>query len=149
LGQGGQRAGRGIAEGAQRRQQHGQEDVDPLIGFTLAHAEQASLDDLEGVSLEVGEEEEQALFQRRSGTVLVHRKPAGGPGFSIEAPRRHMRLERRLEGRDQDLKLLESEAGHIQERRGARLHIDTPQTGHKGSLLLLEVQYTTNRDKLK
>src|SRR5438128_10358685 len=59
-----------------------------------------------------------------------------------------MRLERRLEGRNQDLKLFESEAGQIQELRGARLHIDKPQTGHKGYLLLWEVQYTTNRDKL-
>ncbi len=78
------------------------------MGCALAHAEQASLDDLERVSLEIGEEEEQSLFRRRSGTVLVHGKPAGGPGFSIEAPRRHRRLERRLEGRDQDLQLLES-----------------------------------------
>ncbi len=70
-------------------------------------------------------------------------------GFSIEAPRCHMRVERGLEGRNQALKLLESEAGHIQGLRGARLHIDTPQTGHKGYLLFLEVQYTTNRDKLK
>jgi hypothetical protein len=56
---------------------------------------------------------------------------------------------RRLAGRDQDLKLLESSAGQIQELRGARRHIDTPPTGHKGYLLLLEVQYTTNRDKLR
>ena len=38
-GQGRQGAGGGIAEGAQRRQQCGQEDMDPLIGFALAHAE--------------------------------------------------------------------------------------------------------------
>ena len=50
------------------------------MGFALAHAEQASLDALERVGLEGGEEEEQALFRRRSGTVLVHGKPAGGPG---------------------------------------------------------------------
>src|SRR5881628_2244038 len=35
-----------------------------------------------------------------------------------------------------------------QELRGAKLPIDKPQTGHKGYLLLWEVQYTTNRDKL-
>ena len=104
------------------------------MGYALAHAAPASLDALERVGLEGGEEEEQALFRRRSGTVLVHGKPAGGPGFAIEAPRRHMRVERRLEGRNQDLKLLEREAGHIQELRGASLHIDTPQTGPKGYL---------------
>ena len=47
LGQGSQGAGRGIAKGAQRRQQHGQEDMNPLIGFALAHAEQAPLHHLE------------------------------------------------------------------------------------------------------
>ena len=39
LGQGRQRAGGGITEGAQRRQQCGQEDVNPLIGFALDHTE--------------------------------------------------------------------------------------------------------------
>jgi hypothetical protein len=33
------RASGGIAEGAQGRQQHGQEHVNPLIGFALTHAE--------------------------------------------------------------------------------------------------------------
>ena len=71
LGQGRQGAGGGIAEGAQRRQQRGQEDVNPLIGFALAHAEQAPLDHLEGVGLQVGENEEQPIFRRRQGAVLV------------------------------------------------------------------------------
>ena len=51
LGEGREGAGGGITEGAERRQQRGQEDVDPLIGFALPHAEQASLDHLEGVGL--------------------------------------------------------------------------------------------------
>ena len=38
---------RGIAEGAERCQQYGQEDVNPLIGFALAHAEQAPVHHLE------------------------------------------------------------------------------------------------------
>jgi hypothetical protein len=38
---------------------------------------------------------------------LIDGKPAaGGPGRAIEAPHRHVRLKCRLEGRDQDLKLL-------------------------------------------
>jgi hypothetical protein len=100
--------------------------VDPLIGFALAHAKQPPLHHLERVSLEVGEQEEQPIFRRRQGAVLVYRKPAGGPGFPIEAPRGHMRLERRLEGRNQLLKLVEGQAGQIQELRGTGLHIDTP-----------------------
>src|SRR2546429_4670206 len=39
LRQGRQRASGGIAEGAQRREEGGQEDVNPLVGFALAHAE--------------------------------------------------------------------------------------------------------------
>jgi hypothetical protein len=87
--------------------------VAPLIRFALEHAEQASLDHLEGVGLEVGEEEEQPVCRRRQGAVLIDGKPAGGAGFSIEAPRRHMGLERGLEGRDQLLKLVERHAREI------------------------------------
>ncbi len=82
--------------------------MDPLISLALPHAEQTSLDHLEGVGLEVGEQEKEPIFRRRQGAVLVHGKLAGGPGFPIEAPRRQMRVERRREGRDQDLKLLKS-----------------------------------------
>jgi hypothetical protein len=39
LRQGRQSASGGIAEGAQRCEDGGQEDVNPLVGFTLAHAE--------------------------------------------------------------------------------------------------------------
>jgi hypothetical protein len=49
-----ERAG-AIAEGAQGRQQRGQEHVNPLIGFALAYPEQASLDHLEAVRLQVRE----------------------------------------------------------------------------------------------
>jgi hypothetical protein len=65
LGQGRQGTGGGITEGAQRRQQRGEEDVNPLIGFALAHAEQASLDDLERVGFQVDQQEEQPIFRRR------------------------------------------------------------------------------------
>ena len=123
LRQGAEGAGRGIAEGAQRRQQGGQEDVDPLLGFTLAPAKQASLHHLERRGLEGGEQEEPPICRRRQGAALVDGKLASGPGFPIEAPRRHMRLERRLEGRDQLLKLVEGHAGEIQELRRTGLQI--------------------------
>ena len=47
LRQGGQRTGRGIAAGAEGCEQDRHEDVNPLIGFALAHAEQTPLDDLQ------------------------------------------------------------------------------------------------------
>jgi hypothetical protein len=46
--------------------------------------------------VKVGENEKQAIFWRQERTVLVHREPAGGTGFPIEAPRYEMRLERGL-----------------------------------------------------
>jgi len=104
--------------------------VDPLIRFALAHAEQASLHHLEAVCLQVGEDEEQAIFRSREGAVLVYAKAAGGPGFPIEAPRRHMGLEGGLEGRDQLLKLVEGQTGEIQELQRAGLYIGKPDTGH-------------------
>jgi hypothetical protein len=119
LRQGRERAGRGIAKGAQCREEGGEEHVNPLIGLTLPHAEQASLHYLEGRGLEVSEQEEQPIFRRRQGAVLVDGKLAGRPGLPIEAPRRHMRLERRLKGWDEGLKLVEGQAREIQELRGA------------------------------
>jgi hypothetical protein len=38
--------------------------MDPLVGFALAHAEQLPLDHLNGVGLQVGEQEEQPIFRR-------------------------------------------------------------------------------------
>jgi hypothetical protein len=81
---------------------------------------------LERIGFEIGEYEEQPIFRRRQGAVLVHGKLAGGPGFPIEAPRRHMRLKRRLEGWDQLLKLVKSHACEIQELHRARLQLGKP-----------------------
>src|SRR5436190_439913 len=69
------------------------------------------------------EQGEQPIFRRRQGAVLVHGKLAGGPGLPIEAPRGHMRVKRGLKGRNQLLKLVEGQAGQIQELRGTGLHI--------------------------
>src|SRR5256885_1295580 len=94
------------AEGAEGRKQDRQEDVDPLMRFALAHAKQASLEHLERVGLQVGQDEEQPIFWRREGTVFIHAKLASGPGFPIEAPRRHMGLEGGLKGQHQLLQLV-------------------------------------------
>jgi len=131
--QGGERTGRGIAESAQGAQQRRQEDVNPLIGLALPHAEQTALHHLERIGFEVGEQKKEPIFRRRQGAVLVHGKLARRPGFAIEAPRGHMGLEGRLKRRKQDLKLLEREAGEIQKLHGTRLHIDKLHTGHQGT----------------
>src|SRR5262245_25414301 len=64
LGQRRQGTSGGIAESAQGRQQRGQEDMNPLIGFALSHAEEASLHHLKAVGLQVRKNEEQAIFRR-------------------------------------------------------------------------------------
>ena len=81
-------AGGGIAEAAQRREQRRQQDMDPLVGFALAHAEQPPLDHLNGVGLQVGEQEEQPIFRRCQRAGPVDGEATGGSGFPIEPPRR-------------------------------------------------------------
>jgi hypothetical protein len=126
LGEGGEGAGRGIAEGAEGTQQRRQEDVNPLMGLALPYAEQTALHHLERRGFEVGEQEKEPIFRRRQGAVLVDGKPARRPGFAIEAPRSHMRVKRGLKGREQELKLLEGQAGQIQELCGTGLRIAQP-----------------------
>ena len=57
----------------------GNRTLDPLIGFTLAHAEQASLHHLERIGFQVSEDEEQAIFWRRERTVPHSIEFSGGP----------------------------------------------------------------------
>jgi hypothetical protein len=51
-------------------------------------------------------------------------------------------LERRLEGRDEALKLVEGSAGEIEELCRAGLHIGELYLGHTWCLLSGEAQYT-------
>src|SRR5262249_19080338 len=149
LGQRRQGTGRGIAEGPQGRQQHGEEHVDPLVGLALAHAEQAPLHHLEAVGLHISQNKQESILRGRQRAVLVHAKLAGRPRLPIEAPRRHMRVERRLEGREEQLKLVEGPTGEIQELHGTGLQIGELHMGHRWYLLSWEAQYTINRDNLK
>jgi hypothetical protein len=122
LRQGRQGASRGIAQGAARRQECREEHVHAWIRCALAHAKPAPVHHLEGRGLQGEPHAAQPIFGCRQGAVLVDRKPAGGPRFPVEAPRRHRRVERRLKGRDEALKRVAQQAGPIQERRGAGLH---------------------------
>ena len=74
--------------------------MNPLIGFALAHAEEAPVHHLERIGLEIDQNEKQAIFRRWQGTVLVDGEPASDARLPIEAPRGEMRVVRRLEGRD-------------------------------------------------
>ncbi len=111
--------------------------MNPLIGFPLHHPEQAPLHHLERVGLQVGEDEEQPIFWRRQGAVLVHGKPTSGPRLPIHPPRRHPGVERGLEGRDQLLKLVKRYTREIQELHRAGLQLGKPYTSHGSCLLSL------------
>ena len=69
------------------------------MGFALAYPEQPSLHDLEGVGLQIDQDEQQPVLGGRQRTVLVGRIPAGRARLPIEAPVGHMALEGSLKGR--------------------------------------------------
>lgn len=77
----------------------------------------------EAVRLHRGERKQQLILWDRQETVLIHAEPSGGPGFPTKAPRRHMRLEGGLAGRDQLVKFVEGQAGHTEELRRAGLRV--------------------------
>jgi hypothetical protein len=70
---------------------------------------------LEGVGFEVDQDEQEPVFRCQEGAVFVDGKSARGPRFPIHPPGRHTGVERGLKGRDQLLKLVERQAGEIQE----------------------------------
>ena len=113
-----------------------------MIDFALAHAEQTPLHHLERIGLEVDQNEEESIFRGRERTVLVDRESAGGPGFPSEASHGHMCLARGLKGRDEELKLVQGQAGEIQELCGTSPHIDESYTDHTWCLLSVEAQRT-------
>ena len=95
--------------------------MNPLIGFALWQAKHDPMGHLEWIGFQVDQDEQQPIFWCRERTVVVDGKPASSPWFPIHPPRRHPGVERRLEGRDQLLKLVERQAGEIQERYRAGL----------------------------
>ena len=95
--------------------------------------------------------EEQPISRRRQGTVLVHGEPARHPRFPLEAPLPQMGLERGRKGRDQELKLVECHAGHIEELRGAGLQSVNGTLAIRGASFggRHSIPQTVNRDKLR
>ncbi|MCU0490480.1 MAG: hypothetical protein MUD01_02635 [Chloroflexaceae bacterium] len=72
--------------------------MDPLIGFILRHPEELTVKDLQGVVLEVAQDEEQAVFWRWQGTVLVGTVGALRSSLAVQAPHVHMGQKCLLEG---------------------------------------------------
>jgi hypothetical protein len=61
---------------------------------------------LKRAGFEGDQDEQKPIFWCRERTVFVDGKPASSPWLPIHPPRRHLRLERCLEGRDELLKLV-------------------------------------------
>jgi hypothetical protein len=100
--------------------------MNPLMGFTLTHAEQPSLHDLEGIGLQVDQDKQQSILGCRQRTVRVCRVPARGAGLPIETPVGHMSLEGGLKWGHQLLQLVHGETGQIKHLYWAGLEIGEP-----------------------
>ena len=118
------------------------------MGLALAHPEEASLDDLQGLGFQVDQNTQQPILRGRQGTVPVGGVPAGRAWLPIEAPLGHMGLERGLKGRHQLPQLVHGETGQIQDLQRAGPEIGEPSSAHGCGLLPLEAEHTINRDEL-
>jgi hypothetical protein len=97
--------------------------VHPLMGFALAHAEQASLDDWQRVDFPISAQKAETVLGCRQRAVFVDGQLARRPRLPIAAPRRPRGWKRGRAGWHQRRKLLECHAGHIPECRGAILDV--------------------------
>ena len=120
--------------------------MNPLMRFALAHPEEPALHHLEGVGLQVDEDQEPPILGRRQRTVRVGRVAAGGTRPSIEAPCGHVGLERGFKGWNPLPKLRYGETGQVQDLSGAGLEVGKPSCSHGDGLLSAEAQDTTTRD---
>jgi hypothetical protein len=72
--------------------------MNPLRRLGLAHPEQAPMQQLCGVLLEVDQDEQQAIFRCWQGTVLIGGVASRLPTSSMQGPRGHIVQEGRLKG---------------------------------------------------
>jgi hypothetical protein len=91
---------------------------------------------LEAIGLEVSEQEEQAILRCGQGASLIDAKLARGTGLAIESPQRHVGLKGVLKRLNQLLKLVQGQAGQIEEFHWMRLHLGELDTRHGTCLLL-------------
>jgi hypothetical protein len=103
--------------------------------FILTYLKTYSLQVVQGRLFGMRQSKANQLNLSRLNKVFGHGKLASGAWFPIEAPHGHIRVTRRLEGRDQLLKLVKRHARAIQKLHRARLQLGKPYTSH-GSFLL-------------
>ena len=110
-------ATRRIPQGPQRVPHHGEQDMNPLRGFGLAHPEQAPMEHLRGILLQIDQDEQQSIFRGRQRTVRVGRIASRLSAPPMQGPFGHGAQEGRLTGGDQRRKLICGQAGQISQCR--------------------------------
>jgi hypothetical protein len=88
--------------------------MNPLRGLGLAHAEQAPMQQLRRILLEVDQHEQQSLFRGRQGTILIGRIASHLPAPPVQGPVGHVPQEGLLKGGYQRVKLLHGQARQIE-----------------------------------
>ena len=97
--------------------------MNPVIRLRLAHPEQAPMERLQGMLLEVDQNEQQTVCRCRQGTVLIGRVASRLPEPSMKSPCGHVLQERRLKGGNQGLKLVYGQARQISHLGGVSWNV--------------------------
>ena len=87
--------------------------MNPLCRLGLAHAEQAPMQQLRGILLEVDQDKQQAIFRCWQWTVFIRGIAARLPRPSMEGPLSHVVQECCLKRGDQRCKLVDGQARQI------------------------------------
>jgi len=87
--------------------------MNPVIRLRLAHPEQAPMERLNRMLLEVDQNEQQTICRCRQGAVLIGRVSSRLPAPSMQGPCGHVLQERCLKGGNQRLKLVHGQARQI------------------------------------
>ena len=85
----------------------------PVVRLRLAHPEQTPMERLQGMLLEVDQNEQQTICRCRQGAVLIGRVSARLPAPAMKGPCGHVLQERRLKGGNQRCKLVHGQARQI------------------------------------
>jgi len=92
--------------------------MDPLRRLGLPHAEQAPMEQLNGILLEVDQQEQQPILRCWERTILIGRVASRLPAPSQQSPCGHVVQERRLKGGHQRRKLVHGQARQISQVGG-------------------------------
>jgi hypothetical protein len=105
--------------------------MNPLRCLGLTHPEQASMQQLRGILLEVDQNEQEPIFRGGQGTVLIGRIASRWPTPPRSGPFGHVAQERCLESGYQRSKLIHRQARQISHlgRMGGKIAIPEPGLG--------------------